>query len=375
MPRIAKISALLLFLSCFIPSLQAQRNLATLVGTVKDSSGAVVPHATVTVKNLGTAAARTVTTDASGDYALPDLEVGHYSVTASLQGFKTTVIKDIELQTGQSARIDVVLELGAVTQEVTITTTAPLISTTSSDVGQVVDRSVLENIPLNGRAFWQLTQLTPGANFTPAGSNAYGSLTSIRASAVNVTINGSDPDKTGWVLDGSSIIEVQAGGTEVQPNVDAIQEFKVESGNMDAEFGRTPTTVTATIKSGTNQFHGDLFEFLRNDKLDARNFFFVTPPGTNLTKDILKRNQFGGTLGGPIRKDKTFFFIDMEETLVREDEVFSDIVPTAAERNGDFSGVSKALTNPFNAYAPFAGNQVSLSPRRRGCFLPRPRSS
>jgi hypothetical protein len=361
MSRTAKISVLLLFLFLFTQSLLAQRNLASLVGTVKDSSGAVVPHATVTAKNLGTDAVRTMNSDASGDYALPDLDVGHYSVTGSMTGFKTTMIKDIELQTGQRARIDIVLELGTVTQEVTVSTTAPLISTTSSDVGQVVDRAVLQDIPLNGRSFWQLTQLTPGANFTPAGSNAYGSLTSIRASAVNVTINGADPDKTGWVLDGSSIIEVQSGGTEVQPNVDAIQEFKVEAGNMDAEFGRTPATVTATIKSGTNQYHGDAFEFVRNDHLDARNFFFVTPPGSSQTKDILKRNQFGGTFGGPIRKDKTFFFVDMEETLVREDEVFSDIVPSVAEREGNFSALSKSLTNPFNSYANFTGNQVSTS--------------
>lgn len=344
-------------------TLEAQRNLATLVGTVKDSSGAVVPGATVTTKNLGTAAERTMTTDASGDYVMADMDVGHYSVVASTAGFKTTVIPNIELQTGQSARIDVVLQLGAVTQQVTVSTTTPLISTTSSDVGQVVDRGVLQDIPLNGRAFWQLTALTPGATYTPGGSNPYTSSTAIRASAVNVVINGSDPDKTGWVLDGSSIVEVQQGGTEVQPNVDAIQEFKVESGNMDAEFGRTPTTVTATIKSGTNQFHGDLFEFLRNDHLDARNFFYVTPKGSSQTKDILKRNQFGGTLGGPIRKDKTFFFVDMEETMVRQDSVFSNIVPSAAERQGDFSALSSTLKNPFStpsAYAAFPNNQVSL---------------
>ena len=370
MPRTAKISAILVFLFLSALPLHAQRNLATLLGTVKDSSNAVVPSATVTAKNLGTSAVRTTTTDASGDYVMADMDVGHYSLSANVAGFKTTMIKDIELQTGQSARIDIALQLGTVTQEVTVTTTTPMISTTSSDVGQVVDRNVLQNIPLNGRAFWQLTQLTPGANFTPAGSNAYGSLTSIRSSAVNVTINGSDPDKTGWVLDGSSIIEVQTGGTLIQPNVDAIQEFKVESGNMSAEFGRTPTTVTATIKSGTNKYHGNAFEFVRNDHLDARNFFFVAPPGSGLTKDILKRNQFGGTFGGPIKKDKTFFFVDMEETMVRQTVVYSNIVPTAAQRIGDFSGLSKAMTNPFNSYTPFTGNQVSLSPSTPAVFSP-----
>jgi hypothetical protein len=360
----------LISLLVFSAPLLGQRNLATLVGTVKDTSGAVVPGATVTAKNRGTEAVRTMVTDPSGEYAFTDLDVGHYSLSATMTGFKTTMIPDIELQTGQSARIDINMQIGQLTQEVTVTTTTPLVSTTSSDVGQVVDQGVLREIPLNGRAFWQLTQLTPGATYTPTGATAYGSLTVIRASAVNVVINGSDPDKTGWVLDGSSIIEVQAGGTEVQPNVDAIQEFKVESGNMTAEFGRTPTTVTATIKSGTNQFHGDLFEFVRNSALDARNFFYVTPAGSNQKKDILKRNQFGGTIGGPIRKDKTFFFADVEETVVRQGVVYSNIVPSQAQRQGDFSALTTALKNPFNGYAAFPGNQVSLSPTTSKVFSP-----
>ena len=326
----------------------------------------------MTAKNLGTAAARTITTGASGEYVMADMDVGHYSLSASQTGFRTTVIPDIELLTGQSVTMDFVLQIGAITQQVTVSTTAPMISTTSSDVGQVVDRGVLSNIPLNGRSFWQLTQLTPGANYTPGGANPYTSTTAIRATAVNVSINGSDTGKTGWVLDGSSIVEINLGGTLVQPNVDAIQEFKVESGNMTAEFGRTPTTVTATIKSGTNQFHGDLFEFLRNDHLDAKSFFYVTPKGSNQTKDILKRNQFGGTLGGPIRKDKTFFFVDIEETLVRQEVVFSDIVPSMAERQGDFSALSSTLKNPFStpAYAPFTNNQVSLSSTTPAVFSP-----
>ncbi len=355
----AILSAMLLLL--FASQVQAQRSQATLVGTVKDTSGAAVPSAKVTLRNPDTGAVLIRTTDHSGNYTITGLQVGHYSLTVTLVRFKTVTIPDIELQVGQSARIDPVMEVGTLTQEVTVSTTAPLISTASSDVGQVVDRGVLNNIPLNGRAFWQLTQLTPGATYTPAGSNAYGSLTSIRASAVNVVINGSDPDKTGWILDGSSIIEVQSGGTEIQPNVDALEEFKVEGGNMTAEFGRTPTTVTAVIKSGTNQFHGDLFEFLRNEKLDSRNFFFIPAAGSNQKKDVLKRNQYGGTIGGPIRKDKLFFFADMEETMVRQAVVASNVVPSLAQRAGDFSGTSTHLLNPFASYAPFPNNQIPQS--------------
>ncbi len=374
MSQHTKIGVFLLFLFLCSVTLLAQLNLATLVGTVKDTSGAVVPNATVTLKNLGTGAVRILKTDSSGDYTIPNLDVAHYSLTVTVQGFKTTTIPDFQLEIGQSAKIDPVLQVGATTQEVTVTTAAPLLATTTAEVGQVVERQILDNAPLNGRAFWQLTALTPGANYTPGGSNPYNGLTAIRARAVNVTVNGSDTMKTGWTLDGSNITEVQLGGTEVQPNVDAIQEFKVESGNMGAQFGRTPTTVTATIKSGTNQFHGDVFEFLRNDKLDARNFFFQAPAGSHYTKDIMRRNQFGGTVGGPIKRDKTFFFADYEETMVRQALVASNVVPSMAERQGDFSELCSTFTagvctngtqllNPFSTptpYAPFPGNIVSL---------------
>src|SRR5258708_20779870 len=154
---------------------------------------------------------------------------------------------------------------------------------------------------LKGRSFWQLTQLTPGATYTPGGEGERNSGRSIRSSAVNVTIHGRAPTWTGWALDGSNITEMQTGGTLIQPNIDAIQEFKVEGSNMPAEYGHTPTVVNATLKSGGNQFHGTLFEFVRNDRFDARNFFYIPPAGSTRSKDPLRRNQYGGTFGGPIR--------------------------------------------------------------------------
>jgi Carboxypeptidase regulatory-like domain len=347
----------------FVTTLQAQLSAPTLVGTIKDASGAVVPNATVTVRNLQTGVQRSVKSGSSGGYAVTNLQVGHYSLAVSHGGFKTTRIPDIQLQVGQSARVDAVLEVGSVTQQVTVTTAAPLISTTTSDVGQVVDRDMLNAVPLNGRAFWQLTQLTPGATYTPGGQNPYTSSTAIRASSVNVTINSGTTDQTGWTLDGSSILEVEGGGTLVQPNVDALQEFKVEAGDMGAEFGRTPTVVTAVIKSGTNQFHGDLWEFVRNTVFDANNFFFRTPVGTNETRQPLDWNQFGGTLGGPIKRNNTFFFADFEETLFRQAEVFDNVVPSIAMRNGDFSALlpGTQLLNPYNSYQPFPANQIPQS--------------
>ena len=357
------IAVLLGVLSGFGPAVLAQSNLATLVGTVKDSSGGVVPNAAVAVKNLGTGLERSAKSDSGGEYSISNLQVGHYSLTVTLTGFETTTIADIELQVGQTARVDPVLQVGSAAQEVTVSTTAPLLATTTSSVGQVVDHRVLQDVPLNGRAFWQLTQLTPGATYTPGGANPYTGTTAIRARAVNVSVNGSDPQQTGWSLDGANITEPQLGGTAVQPNVDAIQEFKVESGNMSAEFGHTPNMVTATIKSGTNEFHGNVFEFLRNDKLDARNFFFQAPVGAAQSKDVLKRNQFGGTFGGPIKKDKTFFFADYEETTVRQALVFSNVVPSLAMRNGDFSELlpGTPILDPQNNYAPFPNNKIPSS--------------
>jgi len=374
MPGIKRISFLLLTL-IFLSSLDlpAQQNTATVIGTVTDASGAVIPDATVALTNLGTQAVRTVTTGASGDYTLRDLSVGKYSLSVTKTGFKTTTFSEFQLEVGQSARMDATLQVGANTQQVTVTAAAPLVNTASSEVGQVVGRDVLENIPLNGRAFWQLTQLTPGAMYQTGGSGNY-NKNAIRSSAVTVTINSGNADMTGYTLDGSNVTEVQIGSTLVQPNVDALQEFKVVSGNANAEVGRTPTQVTAVIKSGTNQFHGDLWEFVRNDHLDARNFFFQAPKGSSVTKDILKRNQFGGTVGGPIKKDKAFFFTDLETTTIRQAIVASNVVPSAAERQGNFSeelpGIQ--LYNPSNGYQPFAGNIIdpSLFSSQGKFFLP-----
>jgi len=323
----------------FALSLRAQISSGSLVGTVKDASGAVVPNAKVEAKNIATGAVRSTLTDAGGEYSIPNLPAAHYNVTVSMTGFKTFNAPDLELQVAQRILFDARLELGAVGQELTVTATAPLIDTAASSVGQVVNTAAVQNMPLNGRSFWQLAQLTPGATYTPGGQGTRTSGRSIRSSAVNVTVNGTAPTWTGWSLDGSNITEMQTGGTLIQPNVDAIQEFKVEGSNMPAEYGHTPTVINATLKSGTNQYHGTVFEYLRNDKLDARNFFYIPPPGSTQGKDPLHRNQYGFTFGGPLRKDKTFFFADLERTNVREGQDFNNVVPTAEQRTGDFSSL------------------------------------
>src|SRR5438128_1561571 len=193
-------------------AIHAQVNTATLLGTVKDPTGASVPNATVTVKNIATAQERSIRTDGAGNFTASNLQVGHYRLVVAADGFKTTTIPDIELQVAQMATANVTLEVGQVNQNVTVSAELPMMNTVSSTVSQVVDTKAVESMPLNGRSFWQLTQLTPGASYIPGGQNIAVNGVSIRASAVNVNVNGLPPVWTGWALDGANITETQLGG-------------------------------------------------------------------------------------------------------------------------------------------------------------------
>jgi len=346
---------------CLVAYAAAQISNGSFLGTVTDPSGGVVAGATVEVQNLGTQVTRSVTTNSSGEYVIPDLPAAHYSIKVTVSGFKTYTIPDVELQVAQRALIDATLQVGGVEQQVTVEAAPPIVQTSESSVGQVVNPTSVERMPLNGRSFWQLTSLTPGATYTPGGQGTRTGGSSIRSSSVNVVINGTAPNQVGWYLDGAFITEMQTGGTLIQPNVDALQEFKVESANMSAEHGHTPNAVNVTSKSGTNAFHGTAFEFLRNSVFDARNFFFIPPVGSHQTKDVLRRNQYGFAVGGPIRKDKTFFFADMEKTGLLQGITYNNVVPTTAQRSGNFSALSKRLLDPTNGYAQFAGNIIPVT--------------
>jgi hypothetical protein len=341
--------------------LRSQSSTGTIVGTVTDSTGAAVSEARVVVKSLGTGQEQSATTDSAGGYTIPNLQIGNYSVTVDRTGFKTTVLPHIELQVAQEAKIDAVLEVGQVSESVTVSSSAtPLLNSLTSSVSQVVDTKTIQSTPLNGRNFWQLTQLTPGVSYVQGGQLIPTGGTSIRASAVNVNVNGLNPAWTGWYMDGANITEFQLGGTLIQPNVDALQEFRVETGNMGAQYGHFPTVINATLKSGSNQFHGVFYEFLRNNALDAKNYFFISPKGENERDEPLHRNQFGIALGGPIIKDKTFFFIDVQSTLLSEAEDFNNVVPSQAERGGNFSASSVKIKNPLTGQ-PFPGNIIPAS--------------
>lgn len=346
--RLLPQSLFLLVIAICPIAIQAQSNTGTILGTVQDDTGAAVPNATVTIRNLGTGAIRTVKSDSSGSYNASNLQVGHYSITVTREGFAQTQIADTELQVAQRATVDPVLHIGAITDKVEVVATAtPLLNESSSSVGQVIDTKTVQNVPLNGRSFWQLTQLTPGVSFIQGGQNIPSGGTSIRASAVNVNVNGLSPSWTGWYLDGSNITETQLGGTLISPNVDALEEFKVESSNMPADYGHSPTIVNATLRSGTNAFHGTAFEFLRNNAFDAKNYFYIPPSGSTRRNQPLHRNQFGFAVGGPIVKDHTFFFIDLQSTLYSLGQNFDNIVPSAAMRTGDYRGSGITLKDPL----------------------------
>jgi hypothetical protein len=258
-------------------SVNAQTTSATVVGTLTDSSGARVAGGSVVVKDLATGIEQRTVTDSQGEYVIPDLKAAHYSVTFSMTGFRAFVMSDVELLVAQRTTLDATLQVGNSNQVVTVTTVAPIVDTTVSEIGQVINTTTIDHVPLNGRSFWQLTNMVPGVTYTPAGQNLNLNGASLRASVVDVNINGGPPDQTGWMLDGAFITEMQGGGTIIQPDVDALQEFNVEGAMTPAEFGLTANMVNVTTRSGSNQFHGEVFEFIRNSAVEAANFLYVRP--------------------------------------------------------------------------------------------------
>ena len=327
---------LLLLLSLFIvPSLQAQVVNATLTGTVKDSSGAVIAGAKVVATNTGTNLTHETVTDTQGNYRLPSLVPGQYKLQAELQGFKTSVISGITLQVAQQARVDVELQVGEVTQTLDVVGTAPVIDTESPTIGSVIDQKKVVELPLNGRNFMELALLSQGINEAGSSTAKAGFLRKGFAPSAA----GMPTTENNYQLDGADNKEGFFNTFNIAPSVDAVQEFKIQIGQYSAEYGSGGGAVINVVtKSGTNDFHGTLWEFLRNDKLDSRNFFL--PPTTK--KAALRRNQFGVAGGGPIIKDRTFFFGNYDGTRERRGVFRGARVPTAAELRGDLSNYRNA---------------------------------
>lgn len=324
--------------------LWAQSFTATLRGTVRDQSGAVIPGATITVRNVSKGWTRTTVTNESGDYVVTQLPADSYAVTAQATGFKTEVREGIVLQVGQEARLDFTLVVGELEERVVVTAGAPLVQSENAMVGNVIDEQKVKELPLNGREFWQLAQLAPNVFNPPQGSTL-----GFRG---GFNVAGNPEVNNYFLLDGIDNNDETTMQPTHRPSVDGIREFKVLTGIYSAEYGRhSGGQIIITTKSGTNEFHGTVYEFLRNDNLDARNFFLRGP------KPELKRNQFGFSSGGPILRDRTFFFVTYEGLRLTEGVARLATVPTEKMRRGDLSEIATPIRDPQTGQ-PFPGNRI-----------------
>ncbi len=321
----------------------AQSRTGTILGTVSDPTGAVIPNATVTITNQGTNQSWEIATDADGRYVAVLLPVGRYTVRANASGFAEGVASDLVLEVQDNRTVDFTLPPAAVGEVVEVTADVLAVDTTTATLGQVIHEEQVAELPLNGRNFVQLGHLSPGITRAEGTflNNRGNTEVSIRGT-VSLAAQGMRENTNDWLLDGVDNNELTAGAISILPSVDAIQEFKVVTYNYSAEYGsRSGATILVVTKGGSNEFHGSAFEFFRNDKLDARNFFDQIPDPAKL-----RRNQFGGSIGGPIIKDKAFFFGNYEGNRTREGLTGFATVPTDAMCNGDFSEVLSDFTSP-----------------------------
>ncbi len=344
-----------------IPQAWSQQQ-ATVSGVVRDPSGAVIPDATIRVTNVNTQVTIATTTNSTGYYVVGNLIPGTYAVSAQKEGFKTATQLALTLQVAQAATVDIQLELGQTSQEISVRGAPPLVERSDAIVGQVIGPTAMVELPLNGRNYFNLAELSPGVT-------TYG-LRSFYSSAINdygtsFNSGSAGEDRNGFTLDGADIEGHLINGSYV-PSIDAVQEFKIETTPYAADLGTTPgAQILLVTKSGTNQFHGDVYEFLRNSSLNAYNFF----DNRDLPVPELRKNQFGGTIGGPIVKDKLFFFASYEAHRERIGETFFGTVPTLLMRQGIFTEVSEPIFNPFTTQPcascpsgvsrqPFANNTI-----------------
>ena len=337
----------------------AQVEQGRFVGHIVDPQGATILGAEVRVTNQGMNIVQTAVTDSSGDFVITPVQAGLYSLMVTAKGFQTITTSNIQVQVGQIVREDLTLRPGAASVTIEVTATMPLLNTDSATVGQVISNQQLSDLPLNGRGYYRLAELTPGAALLPPTGNSL----AIRPEIVNGnTISGIRGSAISFLLDGVDVSEQHQGGTFIQTSIDALQEFSVQQSPYSAEFNRGGAFFNATTKSGTNKFHGGVFEFIRNDKLDARNYF-------SLTRAILKRNQFGGDIGGPLTiphvysgRDRTFFFLDYEAQRLRQGLVESGTVPTNAQRSGDFSASGlHTIYDPLSGSTTATRSQISCN--------------
>ena len=359
----------------FLASVMAafSQTAAQVSGTVTDESGSVVPNVTLTITSIETALQREAVTNEAGLYQLPALPPGSYKLTAKKTGFRQVAREGLRLEVNQSARVDFTMQLGAVTEIIEVTASAPLLESTNSSVGQVIETKAVSDLPLNGRNFVQLAILANGAigvGYGPQGTIGSGTRADDTRGGGELMVNGNREMSNNFLLDGVDNNFRRNALITVRPTVESIQEFKMQTNLFGAEQGRNSgATVNVVTKSGSNTFHGSVFEFLRNDALDARNFFNAA---SNSAKPPYRQNQFGGSFGGPIIRNKLFFFGDYEGLRKTQGtNTTVNTVPTPAFRLGDFRE-ARPIYDPATVIAapgtasgysrqPFPGNIIPLS--------------
>jgi Carboxypeptidase regulatory-like domain/TonB dependent receptor len=353
--RIASLLSLLLVVCGSPASLFAQATSGTVVGSVRDVSGAAAAGAHVTATNSQTGREQSASAGSEGDYTLTNLTPGTYRITAQLKGFTTAVVNDTIVQVQQTTRVDFSLSPGETSQEITVTGEAPLVQSTTSDLGQVIESQQIEALPLNGRLFEQLVTIVPGAVQAGWGDFAENPSAAGAQSPTQAVVNGLPWSGNYYMVDGVHNTEPLNAFISITPPVDSIDSFKVETSNPNAEYGSFGGAIINLVtKSGTNSFHGEAFDYLRNDALNARDFFAKT-------RAPYKANQFGGAFGGPIIKNKLFFFVDYQQLLQHQGQTNVLSVPTALQKQGILTeGGQSKIYNPLNGQ-PFANNTIPTS--------------
>ncbi len=356
MHRVPIVGLFVLFFLYGLAGTALAQTFGEIAGVAKDQTGAIIPGATVTATNMGTNAARITTTNEAGIYTFPNLVPGTYSVKVEMTGFQTVVRNNIELQVQQSARIDFAMQLGQRTDTVEVTSAAPLLSTSDATVGTVIENKRIVDLPLNGRNFLQLVALSPNVSYgfsTPG--QADGRQGGHRASQ-NISVSGIRGTWNHYTLDGIENTDINFNLYILLPSVDALQEFKVQTGIYSAEFGRGAGQINVSTKSGTNAFHGSVYEFMRNSQFDAKPYDFL---GTKPSKAPFRWNQYGFTAGGPVwipkilnGKDRLFFMSNFEGFKQRQTNQATGVFPTNAMRGGDFSGLVDTAGNMIPIYDP-----------------------
>ena len=323
----------------------------SILGSVTDPQGSVIADATVLVRADATGQEKTVKTTGDGQYRVQYLVPGIYTITVNASGFANSTRSGIQLALSQQIHLDVTMSISGTQQTVDVSTSQPLLQSENATLGTTVDTNRTVNLPLNGRKFNDLAVLTPGVRITNPDNHSSSTAGSTIAS------NSGRSDWGAVLVDGVAMTNTRSAYVNNYPSVDAIEEFRVQTGNFSAEYGFSAgTNINVQLRSGTNQFHGSVFEFIRNDAVDARNYFRVAP----LKKNVLKQNQFGATLGGPIYRNKTFFFASYEGFRSIAEVPSLQFVLTQAQRNGDFSAYTGTLRNPYTG-GTYANKQIPVN--------------